>query len=184
MTLTTGPQSDQDELSHYFAKFRSILHKHGYRPEYFRVTEFQKNGQRHFHLLIDVFVPFNFLQYAWRTATEGTAYFVNIKKAQVRQAAAYMFKYMTKQTIMSDQFKKGERRFSFSRHFPRMPKKPATGRWTFEYNPNNKNLLHDMQERLTIVKRQKEEARRKTLELFPDIYKKWRTAYEWKSLDL
>lgn len=141
MTLTTGPDSNQDLMGKYYNRFRAILRKHGYRFDYFKVTEFQENGQRHFHILIDVFVPFNMIQYAWRLATDGTAYWVNIKKAQVRAAAGYMSKYMTKQTVFSTQFKKGERRYSFSRRFPRMPKEESTHRYAFVAKPDHSAFI-------------------------------------------
>jgi hypothetical protein len=184
LTLTTSPRSDQGAMSKYFNRFRSILRKHGYTPEFFKVVEFTEKGLRHFHIMISVFVPWNFIQYAWYMATEKTAYYVKITKAQIRSAAGYMAKYMTKDSLLSKSFKKHERRYSFSRHFPRLPKVEAKEEWSFIYKPNNNNLLREMQERLTIVKRQREEARRKTLELFPDIYKSWRSAYEWRALDM
>lgn len=120
LTLTLSTKVDGRQIDLYFARFRAILHKHGYRPVYFKIKEFTEKGQRHLHILIDVFIPFNFLQYAWKTATEGSSFWVHIKKAQVRRAAGYMAKYLTKQTVFSHQFDKGEHRYSFSRHFPRV----------------------------------------------------------------
>lgn len=122
MTLTLSTKVDGRRIDLFWQRFRSLLHKHGYRPEYFKVKEFTKNGQRHLHVLIDVFVPFNFIQYAWRMATEGTSFWVHIKKAQIKSAAGYMAKYLTKQTVLSHQFEKGEHRYSFSRKFPRPAK--------------------------------------------------------------
>lgn len=135
MTLTSSPESNQNSMGKYFARFRANLWKQGYRPQYFKVTEFTEMGRRHFHLLIDVFVPFNVIQAAWRAATDGTAYWVNIKKAQVRKAAAYMAKYMTKQTVFSEQFEPGEHRYSFSHKFPRLHYKEPDGEWEFRLAP-------------------------------------------------
>lgn len=126
LTLTLSTKVDGRRIDLFWARFRAILAKHNYHPEYFKVKEFTEKGQRHLHVLISVFIPFNFLQYAWRTATEGTSYWVHIKKAQVKSAAGYMNKYMTKQTVHSGLFDKGERRYSFSYHFPRPAKREKT----------------------------------------------------------
>jgi hypothetical protein len=134
MTLTLSTKVDGRQIDLFWQRFRSLLHKHGYRPQYFKVKEFTEKGQRHLHVLIDIFVPFNEIQYAWRLATEGTSFWVHIKKTQVRRAAGYMSKYLTKQTVLSSSFDKGEHRYSFSRKFPRMPKEEQEkeqGRYTY-----------------------------------------------------
>lgn len=134
LTLTLSTKVDGRQIDLFWARFRAILAKHNYHPEYFKVKEFTIKGQRHLHVLIDVFIPFNFLQYAWRLSTDGTSYWVHIKKAQIKSAAGYMNKYMTKQTVHSNLFDKGERRYSFSRNFPRPAKQekpPSTARYEF-----------------------------------------------------
>lgn len=151
MTLTTSPDSDQTKVGTYFARFRATLAKHGYRPQYFKVTERTTAGLKHFHIIIDVFVPFNVIQAAWRAATDGTAYWVNIKKAQVKRAAGYLTKYMTKQTVFTDERAKGEHLYSFSRRFPRMPKPEPTGEWEFMLKP--KNSGHVAQARVELARR-------------------------------
>lgn len=134
LTLTLSWRVDDRKIDLFWQRFRSLLAKHGYTPQYFKVKEFTIKGKRHLHVLISTFIPFNFIQYAWRQATEGTSYWVNIKKAQIKSAAGYMAKYLTKQTVQSDKFDKGERRYSFSKLFPRVPKEPKTtepGRYVY-----------------------------------------------------
>lgn len=127
LTLTLSTRVDGRKIDLFWARFRANIHawakKTGqHTPQYFKIKEFTEKGQRHLHVLIDTFLPFNMIQYFWRMATDGTSYWVNIKKAQVKSAAGYMSKYMTKQTVLSDLFDKGERRYSFSYHFPRIPR--------------------------------------------------------------
>jgi len=149
MTLTTSPESDQNKVSTYFARFRATLAKHGYRPQYFKVTERTKAGRKHFHLIVDVFVPFNVIQAAWRAATDGTATWVNIKKAQVKRAAGYLTKYMTKQTIFTEDRAPHERLYSFSQHFPRLPKPEPTGEWEFILKPKHGGQIAQARVELT-----------------------------------
>lgn len=134
LTLTLTTHVDGRKIDLFWQRFRSYMLKRGYRPTYFKVKEFTEKGQRHLHVLIDVFIPFNEIQYAWRLATEGTSYWVHIKKAEVKRAAGYMAKYLTKQSVNSTQFDKGERRYSFSKHFPRLPReKKDTEPGRYEY---------------------------------------------------
>lgn len=141
LTLTTGPGSDQDDFSLYWRRFRATIRKHGYRPEFFKVTEFTEKGRRHYHVLVSVFIPWGLIKWAWYCATDKTAYVVFIKKTQVKNAAGYMAKYMTKQSVMSHQFRKHERRYSFSMGFPRMPTAPPSEEWQFTYKPDNSEFL-------------------------------------------
>lgn len=128
LTLTLSTKVDGRNIDDYWTHFRANLHdwrkKQGLKSpiQFFKVKEFTEKGQRHLHVLIDTFIPFNVIQHFWRLATNGTSFWVHIKKAQVKSAAGYMSKYMTKQTILSNQFDKGERRYSFSRNFPRLPR--------------------------------------------------------------
>lgn len=140
LTLTLSTKVNGRDIDLFWARFRAHIHnwrvKQGHKipVQYFKVKEFTEKGQRHLHVLIDTFVPFNFIQHAWRQATEGTSFWVHIKKAQVKSAAGYMSKYMTKQTVMSDKFDKGERRYSFSHRFPRIPrpeKPPGPSKWAY-----------------------------------------------------
>jgi hypothetical protein len=113
-------------------------------------------------------------------ATDKTAYIVHIKKAQLHSAAGYMSKYMTKQSILSNQFKRYERRYTFSRKFPRLTIVKATESWSFVYKPNNINYMKTLSDHITIVKARKLQALREIQEIFPDIYKKWRADYDRK----
>jgi len=134
VTLTTSYLSDQSKFSKYWAKFRAILAKHGYGGfDFCKVTEINDNGLRHIHAMVSVFMPFNLIRYAWEMATEKTANRVNIKAVKLNSPAGYMAKYMTK-AVTSALFNKGERRYTFSRSFPRIPKpeKDLSKHWTFK----------------------------------------------------
>lgn len=151
LTLTLSPQANQDSLSKYWNRFRATLYKHGYKPEFFKVTEFTEQGIRHLHILISIFIPWNLIKGAWYLATDKTSYIIFIKKTQVFSAAGYMAKYMTKDSVLSHNFRKYERRYTFSRGFPRMPKITTNGEWVFHLKPDNSHLLHDAHTHLTAL---------------------------------
>lgn len=154
LTLTLSPQADQDQLSKYWNRFRATIRKHGYRPDFFKVTEFTEAGVRHLHVIISVFIPWNLIKSAWYLATDKTSYIVFIKKSQVKSAAGYMAKYMTKQSVLSNLFRKYERRYTFSRSFPRLHVPGPVDEWRFILKPDNRQLLKDAMDYLTSVKRQ------------------------------
>lgn len=122
LTLTLSLHVDDRKIDLFWARFRATLAKHGYKPTYFKIKEFTEKNRRHIHALLDVFIPWNLIKHAWYEATEKTSYIVFIKKTQVKSAAGYMAKYLTKQTVQSESYDKGERRYSFSRDFPRAPR--------------------------------------------------------------
>nr|WP_148266484.1 hypothetical protein [Methanocella arvoryzae] len=81
----------------------------------FWVKEFTKRGVRHLHVAINMYIPQSRIKELWIKATGGQSHIVHIEDAcEMRNAAAYMMKYMTKQLSGGDNFKRNERRFGFS----------------------------------------------------------------------
>lgn len=68
-------------------------------------------------MLIDVYIPVALLRQAWTWATSGTSKIVFITKVSgdIQNPAGYMTKYMAKELEQSEQFRRHERRFGFSR---------------------------------------------------------------------
>ena len=84
LTLTLDPSKIEGDPVRYlngvFAKFRTYLKRElGRVPKYIRVLGFQKNGNPHFHLLIDRCIGFAWVQEAW------LAVGLNATQIQVRQ---------------------------------------------------------------------------------------------------
>jgi hypothetical protein len=67
VTLTLDPSKIEGDPVRYlnaaFAKLRIYLQRqYGVSPQYIRVLEFQKNGNPHFHILIDRYIPEEWLR--------------------------------------------------------------------------------------------------------------------------
>lgn len=148
LTLTLGPDADNALMGRYFARFRAYLAKKRKdrkgrmrcfrRINYFWTKEFMQNGKQHLHVLIDVFIPVNIIRKAWTWATYGTSRIVHIasRGGPVRNAAAYMTKYMTKELQQQHKFKKGEHRYGFSQYRDspfRLKPKEKTGEWEYRF---------------------------------------------------
>jgi len=104
VTLTLDPSKIEGDpvayLNDVFAKFRTYLKREmGCVPKYIRVLEFQKNGNPHFHLLIDRCIDFTWMQEAWQAV--GGGLFVNIKAVEVHRISRYLSKYLTKELLLS-----------------------------------------------------------------------------------
>lgn len=132
MTLTTSPRCDADQLMKFFARLRAYLAKPRYRwtkkgkrskrkysyrnIKYFWTKEYgDVSGMKHLHVMLNAYIPQSLLKKAWWYATKGTSWIVDIRSSQVFNPAGYMTKYMTKEWRTDSRFKKGERRFGFSR---------------------------------------------------------------------
>lgn len=137
LCLTLGPEAKNELMGEYFARFRAWLAKprvknkkkkkgkqvtrakRSYRGiNYFWTKEFQPStGQLHLHVLIDAYIHVSELRKAWKWATYGTSTIIFITKInnEIYNPAGYMTKYMAKELEQNGQFRKGERRFGFSR---------------------------------------------------------------------
>lgn len=126
LCLTLGPEADNEDMGKYFARFRAWLAKpRKYRKKmrcfrglhYFWTKEFQENGQLHLHVLIDAYIPWQLIKRAWKWATYKTSSIIFITKIHnsIYRPAGYMTKYMEKELCQAGKFRKGERRYGFSR---------------------------------------------------------------------
>ena len=104
ITLTLDPSKIEGDPIRYlndtFAKLRTYLKRRfESTPRYIRVLEFQKNGNPHFHLLIDRYVAWDWLREAWQAVGGGS--FVNVKFVDVHRISHYLSKYLTKELLLS-----------------------------------------------------------------------------------
>jgi len=93
LTLTLDPQfMDREDPVGYinkaFAKWRIYLkRKLGVLVVYIRILEFQKNGNPHFHILVDRFIPQALIQSTWEAAGGGRMVF--IKYVDIHRVARF-----------------------------------------------------------------------------------------------
>src|SRR6266849_10270203 len=132
LTLTLDPSKIEGDPVRYlnavFAKLRVYLQRHhGVSPQYIRVLEFQKNGNPHFHILIDRYIDIEWIRKAW--VAVGGGYMVDIRLVDVHRVSRYLSKYLTKDLLMSAPFRC--RRVTTSRGIHLFEKKPQETSWTF-----------------------------------------------------
>jgi hypothetical protein len=133
LTLTIDPSrvSSADQSVDYirgcFDKFRTYLKRYlGTRVEYITVLELQKSGMAHLHVLIDRFIPKEWIDTAWNAVGGG---FTWIKYVDVQRVSAYMSKYLTKDLFVGVPSKK--KRISTSRGIHLFQKSASTG-WSYD----------------------------------------------------
>lgn len=116
MTLTErSTATNKNEIMKHYRRLMDNLKNRHPGLKAFWVKEFTKQGVRHLHVAINTYIDHDELKNLWKKATYGQSYIVHIEAThEVRNCAAYMTKYMTKQFNGGDNFKKGERRFGFS----------------------------------------------------------------------
>jgi hypothetical protein len=130
LTLTLDPKKIQGDpvqfLNSAFAKLRVYLQRaHGAAPQYIRVLEFQKNGNPHFHILIDRYLDIEWIRKAW--VAVGGGYMVDIKLVDVHRVGPYISKYLTKELLMSAPPR--SRRVTTSRGIKLFEKTPTETVW-------------------------------------------------------
>ena len=115
------------------------MKKKNYEFDFFLVKEFTKKGKRHLHVLINRYIPSRVVMHAWRLATGGHSYIVKITRREIKNAAGYMTKYMTK-TMHVGMFRRKERRYSCSRRYFREARALLVHispmKFRFDYNPH------------------------------------------------
>src|SRR5207244_6628352 len=105
LTLTLDPRlmDHEDPVSYInnaFAKWRIYLkRKLGALVVYVRILEFQKNGNPHFHILVDRFIPHALIQSTWQAAVGGGVVF--IEYVDINRISSYLSKYLTKEILLS-----------------------------------------------------------------------------------
>jgi len=132
ITLTLAPSKVEGDPVRYlnktWAKFRTYLkRKLGIAPTFIRVLEFQRNGNPHFHILIDHYIHWNWLKAAWQAV--GGGLFVNIKFVDVHRVSRYLSKYLTKELLLSAPLR--SRRVTTSRNIHLNEKTTSEIKWEF-----------------------------------------------------
>lgn len=86
-------------LRQSFNKLRVYLgRKYGKSIRFICVLELHESGMPHLHLLVDRYIPLEWLRSSWQKV--GGGHQVAIRKVHVRNAAAYISKYLSKQLQM------------------------------------------------------------------------------------
>ncbi len=105
VTLTLDPRSmDRHDPVAYinkaFPKFRTCLkRKFQVSITYIRVLEFQQNGNPHFHVLVDRFIPAAWVKKTWQAVGGGRI--VDIRFVDIHRISRYLSKYLTKELLLS-----------------------------------------------------------------------------------
>lgn len=88
-----GPDGIIRICKQFDAVWREIRKRYG-RLEYFRVVEIGAGGNVHFHILLEAFIDFNFLNNVWQRVTSGShTQYILVPKSRVMR---YVTKYLTK----------------------------------------------------------------------------------------
>lgn len=116
LTLT---QADRDPtyIMDAWNRLRANLRKKGITFNYVWVKELTQRGNVHLHCLIDKYIPQRLLSEAWKRATGGISYIVDIRAVRSSSnAVKYLCKYITKSfdQIGNYMFVRRERRYGFS----------------------------------------------------------------------
>ena len=130
LTLTLDPAKIAGEPVRYlrrvFNKFRIYLRrKYGVSVKYIAVLEFHKSGVPHLHLLVDRFIPWNWITDSWSALGGGRI--VLIKYVDVHRISRYLSKYLTKELLLSAP--KRSRRVTTSRSLHLLEKKVRDSKW-------------------------------------------------------
>ncbi len=103
-----------------------LKRKYGVSPKYIRVLEFQQNGNPHFHILIDRYIPQSWLSAAWSNIGGGRI--VDVRYVDLHNISRYLSKYLTKQLLLSAPNR--SRRVTTSRGIVLLAKPPSETSWT------------------------------------------------------
>ncbi len=132
LTLTLDPSLIEGDSVRYlrrvFNKFRLYLRRRFSTPvKYIAVLEFQKSGIAHLHLLVDRFIPWDWIRESWSALGGGTV--VDIRYVDVHRISRYLSKYLTKELLQSAPQR--SRRVTTSRSIRLIEKRKDTdGMWT------------------------------------------------------
>jgi len=105
------------DFSKYWARFRANFWKRGVKFSYFKMIEFTEKDVKHIHLMTSPALDYFDVQEAWAWATRGSLIIESEAIKDVRRAATYVSKYMTKLTSYQ-MYNKHERIYSFSQDLP------------------------------------------------------------------
>lgn len=127
MTLTKSINDNADIMTHWHTLMVDLKRKFpGLKG--FWVKEYTKRGKAHLHMIVNRYIPQEWLSERWYEITR-TSYIVHIEAmSDIKNPAAYMLKYMTK--AMQANYQKGERIYGFFRcqGTAKKPNAPLRGR--------------------------------------------------------
>lgn len=116
ITLTQKLGSKRNILKDFeTVRYRLKTRHHITIDRYFWVKEFTKKGQRHLHIICSSYVDHKLLKSLWREVTLGESYRVWINEKPIRNAAGYLFKYLSKAYTFEIRYRNKERRYGFSK---------------------------------------------------------------------
>jgi hypothetical protein len=130
LTVTLDPSKIEGDSVRYlrgvFNKFRLYLRRrYGMPVKYIAVLEFHQSGVAHLHLLVDRFIPWEWIKQSWSALGGGEVVF--IKYVDVHRISRYLSKYLTKELLLSAP--KRSRRVTTSRSLRLIEKKDAETGW-------------------------------------------------------
>jgi hypothetical protein len=131
LTLTLDPSKLHGEdstkyINEVFADFRVYLRrKLGYTPPFIRVLEYQKNGNAHFHVLLNCYLPQEWVSDTWSAL--GGGWVVDIRRVDMHRISHYLSKYLTKDMLMYAP--KRARRVTTSKGIRLLEKQPTDYEW-------------------------------------------------------
>jgi hypothetical protein len=134
LTLTLDPskvKNERDQVKYVrlvFNRFREYLRrKYGQPPKFICILEFTKRGTPHLHILLDRYIPHEWISRTWDKLGGGRIVF--IKKVTIRNVSRYLSKYLTKDLLLSAP--KGARRITTARGIKLFPKFDSGIVWEF-----------------------------------------------------
>jgi len=140
VTLTLDPKklpvsASQKERTQYIREcWRSmrvyLRRKLGKAVAFICVLEYQKNGNPHLHVLVNAFIPKEWLNRAWQALGGG---FTFIQFVDLHRVAAYLSKYMSKGWL--EEFPEGCRRITASRGLALFARSGDCGHWQLLRQP-------------------------------------------------
>jgi hypothetical protein len=111
-----------------FNRFREYLRrKYGQPPKFICILEFTQRGTPHLHILLDRYIPHQWISKTWDKLGGGRIVF--IKRVTAHNVSRYLSKYLTKDLILSAP--KGTRRITTSRSIKQFPKFNSGIVWEF-----------------------------------------------------
>jgi hypothetical protein len=130
LTLTLDPRKiDTDPVRYLggvYNKFRVyLLRRYGASIKYITVLEFHKSGIPHLHVLVDRYIPQEWISQAWSSLGGGKI--VHIKIVDVHRISHYLAKYLTKELLLSAPAR--SRRITTSRSIRLISKKESALVW-------------------------------------------------------
>jgi hypothetical protein len=131
LTLTLDPSKLEGKestayINGVFADLRIYLRrKLGFAPPYIRILEYQKNGNAHFHVLLNCYLPQAWVSETWSVLGGGRV--VDIKRVDMHRVSHYLSKYLTKQMLIGAP--KHARRVTTSKGIHLLEKQPRDFEW-------------------------------------------------------